>query len=237
MPADSTAQQLVSTEIRPWSTKIPRLARRTPLLSAVHAQWLPLAFLLAAPAVMTLDRSVAQWCSTHALPSELRKLPQIGELYSNGLVVPILALIIDRLDVAKRRFLPHLLTAAWGAGITADLIKLVVGRIRPHHFNFHGNVWSTFTGLFPILSGGSTQQSFPSAHVAVAAGLTTVLVRLYPRAAWLFVVLAALAGCQRILCGAHYVSDVFVGAAVGLIFARMVLSTRWFALPAGQVRI
>jgi membrane-associated phospholipid phosphatase len=55
--------------------------------------------------------------------------------------------------------------------------------------------------------------------MATAAGLAIVLAQLYPRGRWLFPVIAGLAGAQRVLENAHFVSDVFWGAAVGCIFA------------------
>ena len=178
---------------------MPLPAWRAQPWSLSPAQLLAVTCLLVAPIAMAVDCPVSQWCLTHKIPGEVRKVLQIGELYSNGLVLLVIALAIHQLDAAKRRFLPHLLVAAWGAGMTANLIKMMVGRIRPCHFDFHGNVWSTFTGWFSSLTGGSSHQSFPSAHVAVAAGLTTVLSRMYPQTPWLFVLLAVLAGCQRIL--------------------------------------
>ena len=40
---------------------------------------------------------------------------------------------------------------------------------------------------------------------------------LYPKGKWLFLLLALLVACQRIECGAHYLSDVLCGAAVSCL--------------------
>lgn len=196
---------------------------------------LPSIFVLAAIVALAVDFQIAQWCAGHRLPRELGKLLSIGETCFHGLGVLVIVIAMSQLDVARRKFIPHVLWASLGAGMAANGIKLMVGRVRPHSFDFHGDVWSSFTGVFPMLGSGSSGQSFPSAHVAVAAGLTLVLSRLYPQAKWFFVVLAVLAGCQRINCRAHYLSDVLVGAAVGMIFASAILSTNTFLIPpAGQ---
>jgi membrane-associated phospholipid phosphatase len=110
------------------------------------------------------------------------------------------------------------LACAAAAGGTTDLLKLLIARIRPHDFSFDGSVWATFQ-QFP----GSGGQSFPSGHTATAAGLAAGLIWLYPQGRLLFSLLTVLVGCQRIVSGAHYPSDVLVGAAVGCFVAQFIL--------------
>ncbi len=93
-----------------------------------------------------------------------------------------------------------------------------------------GTVWSTFGHCFSALGVGSAGQSFPSAHTATAAGLAAALTWLYPQGRLLFPLLAILVGCQRIVCGAHYLSDVCIGAAAGCLVAQFFL--RVGRLPA-----
>ncbi len=59
--------------------------------------------------------------------------------------------------------------------------------------------------------------------MAAAAGLTAALIWLYPRGRWLFVLFAALAGCQRMASGSHFPSDVLWGAAIGSVPALLLL--------------
>jgi len=105
----------------------------------------------------------------------------------------------------------------------ADLLKLCILRIRPCQFNFDGPVWTTFNQWFPLFGIGSSGQSFPSAHTATAVGLAAALTWLYPRGRLLFPLFAMLVGCQRIASGAHFLSDVLVGAAAGCVVAQLVL--------------
>jgi membrane-associated phospholipid phosphatase len=94
-------------------------------------------------------------------------------------------------------------------------------------------VWSTFGQWFSALGAGSPGQSFPSAHTATAVGFAAALTWLYPQGRLLFPLLAVLVGCQRIACGAHYLSDVLVGAAAGCLVAQFILAVGrlpvWFA--------
>ena len=75
--------------------------------------------------------------------------------------------------------------------------------------------------------------SLPSGHSAMVAALGCALVRVaWPRARWLapvIVVLAALGCIARIAVGAHWPSDVLVGAAIGVlsVAAGDAVDARW----------
>ena len=57
-----------------------------------------------------------------------------------------------------------------------------------------------------------------------------MLARLYPRAPWVFFVLAAGCGITRILARAHFLSDVVLAAGLGWVVA-FALDRRWPAQP------
>ncbi len=103
--------------------------------------------------------------------------------------------------------------------MAANACKLILARIRPHSFSFHGDVADTFGRWFPWASGGSDLQGFPSAHMATAIGLAIGLAWLYPRGRALFFLLALSAGGQRVVSGDHFLSDVVWGAAAGAFCA------------------
>ena len=107
----------------------------------------------------------------------------------------------------------------------ANLLKMIIVRSRPNDvpLDFHGSVWATFGHWLPMFSGQSGLQSFPSAHTAAAAGLAAALIWLYPQGRLLFTLLAVLVGCQRIVSGAHFPSDVLIGAAAGCLAATFFL--------------
>ena len=88
-------------------------------------------------------------------------------------------------------------------------------------------MWSSFGPWLPLGSLGSASQSFPSAHTATAVGLAISLAYVYPAARWLFCVLPLLVAYQRMDSGAHFLSDVLCGAAVGCIVAVVTLRARW----------
>ena len=72
-------------------------------------------------------------------------------------------------------------------------------------------------------------RAFPSAHAASAVGLAVALSRFYPQGRPLFVGLAVLACLQRMTSGAHFLSDVLAGAAIGYLFAHACVGNGWLA--------
>jgi membrane-associated phospholipid phosphatase len=216
---------------------------------AIEFLLLPLALVAAAVAAlsMDLDCPLAQWCGGDRCPRFFRDLFHYAEPFGHGSGVLIVAAIVFILDVEHRWALPRVLGCALFSGLMADGVKMLIARARPYDFDFNGNVWTTFGAWFPLTSAGSGGQSFPSAHTATAVGFALGLTWLYPRGRYLFPLIAALVACQRIESGAHFLSDVLCGAAVGYLVATALLrigplprcfafwEQRW-KLPAGASR-
>lgn len=153
------------------------------------------------------------------------------EPFGQPTAVLVVAAAIAVCDARRRVAMPRLIAAALGSGLAADLVKLLVARTRPHHFDLIGSVFETFRGFAPG-AAGSALQSCPSAHTATAVGFALALTSLFPAGRPLFVSLAALVALQRIEGGAHYLSDTCWGAAVGstvcLAVFHPALWGRWF---------
>lgn len=209
--------------------------------SSAAWRWLPLALLAMATMAMAADCVVAQWFASRPYPGLLAELIEVCESFGNGLGVVVMALLIYQLDADRRRMLPRVLTASLGAGMAANGVKMLLARTRPRAFDFESGVLATFGEWLPLGRGGAAVQSFPSAHVATAFGLAVVLAWLYPRARWTFAALAVLVACQRMQSGSHYLSDVLIGTAMGLLVARACvqpggLATRFERLEARLTR-
>jgi len=191
-----------------------------PRLRTVWQLWTTAAVLGATGvATMAVDLPVARWVERGACPDWIEKLATQGETFGHGLGIILIVLIIGVLDPGHRAAIPRILAASLGSGLAANVLKLLVARVRPHHFDLGGDALDSFAGWLPMLTNASWQQGFPSSHMATAAGLAIVLANFFPRGRWLFPGLAALAGLQRVLELAHFPSDVLWGAAVGCIFA------------------
>ncbi len=199
------------------------------LFPRIAWRWLPLALLALAALTMAADCAIAQWFAARPYPRLLAELIEVCESFGNGLGVFVLALVIYQLDAERRWVLPRVLTASLGAGMAANGLKMLLARTRPRAFDFDGGVLATFGDWLPLGRGGAVVQSFPSAHTATAVGLAVALAWLYPRGRWTFGALAVLVACQRMQSASHYLSDVLVGAAVGLIVARGCVESGWLA--------
>jgi membrane-associated phospholipid phosphatase len=157
----------------------------------------------------------------------------VFEPFGQGLMgLIVVVALLHQLDPSRRWAIPRLVACTAASGVMADLLKLLIVRVRPHDFAFDGSVWSTFGPWLPGWDAGSSGQSFPSGHTATAVAMAAVLMWLYPNGRRLFLTLAVLVGCQRIECGAHYPSDVLFGAAAGCVAALCFLHVgclpRWF---------
>jgi membrane-associated phospholipid phosphatase len=95
------------------------------------------------------------------------------------------------------------------AGITTTVLKVVLGRSRPYlnkgEFNFN---------LFDIKNENN---SLPSGHTTVAFTISTVLAKRIDNvyASIALYGLASLTAYQRIYSNNHWISDTFLGAAIG----------------------
>ncbi len=105
------------------------------------------------------------------------------------------------------------------SGIAANLIKWLLGRWRPKMF-FSEGLYG-----FELFGVGYGQTSFPSGHATTAWALAFTLSLLYPRLRPLWIALALLVTASRVVIGAHYTSDVVMGAYVGILTA--LLLWRW----------
>ncbi len=172
-------------------------------------------------ACLALDVPLARFVADDNSPGFLRKICGFAELFGHGLGVLSICVVIAVLDPWHRYALPRIAVTSLGAGLLANVFKLLIARDRPRSVDFtliHRGL-ETFGDWLPLASNASGGQGFPSSHTASAAALAIVLAAFYPRGRWLFPACAALAGLQRILSDAHFASDVLWGAALGCIFA------------------
>lgn len=185
-----------------------------------------LVLVLIAPAALLIDLPLAIWARDQAYPKFLVKACNLSEFFAHGFGVCIIAWIIALFDSRGWRRGLTVLVAALSAGLTGDVIKLLIYRVRPRDFDFSGGILTTFQEWLPIGTRNieHLSSSFPSSHAAVAAGLTFVLMFLYPKGRPVFAVLCFLACAQRVFAGAHFLSDVLFGAGIGWCIAFVVVS-------------
>lgn len=97
------------------------------------------------------------------------------------------------------------------SGLSADLVKFIVGRARPKLY-FSDHLYG-----FDFFHWEHAWTSFPSGHSATALSVAIFLAILYPR--WRFAALfgGILVAFSRIFLAQHYISDVIAGSYLGMI--------------------
>jgi membrane-associated phospholipid phosphatase len=164
-------------------------------------------------AFFVLDRPVLAWAEgiqSDATENVIRIVNRFGGGMNPALVVGFF--LVAGIAYLDRRWVSHavaMAVAGLGAGLAAQIIKLLVGRARPE-------LW-----LGPAHYAPGSSTSFPSGHTVGAFALAGVLVfgaRSRPLRAIAFL-LACAVGISRILAFRHWASDVVASAAVGLVAA------------------
>jgi membrane-associated phospholipid phosphatase len=106
--------------------------------------------------------------------------------------------------------------------ILTIVMKGATSRLRPRDVPVGGDFADTW-----FQSKGSNwlrgHGSFPSGHTIAAFSVATVISRRYPKQRWLpyvFYGLAGVVGFSRLSLSSHFLSDVFVGGALGYTISR-----------------
>ena len=171
---------------------------------------------------------------------ELEVLQQFGAPAS----IAIAFLLMLALDRNRARRILDVIFAAVATSLTALALKMLIGRPRPvlgDPDSIHGPLTAvnvkpgeTAAVIYAWQLGADGVErlwSLPSSHTGAAVALATVLAVLYPRLVWFAVAMAALVGSCRVLFGAHWPSDVLVGAAlahaIAYPVARFYVGTRF----------
>ena len=111
-----------------------------------------------------------------------------------------------------------LLIAMVAASAILHSIKLLLGRRRPRdHFEhgLRGVRWFAFDTQY---------DSFPSGHSVTIFCVATIATAAWPAFAALWFAVAAVLALTRAVLTSHYLSDVLIGAALGLVMARETLA-------------
>ncbi len=112
------------------------------------------------------------------------------------------------------------------AGAVAEVLKLIIGRERPTRL-IEGEFIEQMYVFKPVLGAlrDSSNLGMPSSHAAVAFAGAVAMALVAPTQRGLVLSLAGLCALSRIVASAHTLSDVVVGALVGVVMAVWV--SRW----------
>lgn len=187
------------------------------------------------------DMAISRAARSIGLGGDIRREVEAWQQYGQLVSMLFVAALIVLLDGKRWRRLLDMAAAAVCSGIVLNLMKMFIGRPRPKFDDAHTVLWPT--GMYPIPGPNHTEVmahaydlgkgissdlwSMPSSHTAYAMVLSLFLVAMYPRLRWLAWGMVVFVGLARVATGAHWATDVIVGAAVGYIIARPAIRGYW----------
>ena len=102
------------------------------------------------------------------------------------------------------------------ASFVGIILKVLIGRARPVFYEA-----LNMTGFYPFARDWAFH-SMPSGHTMASFAGLVMIGMLVPRAKWFTWTLAIIIGVSRVCVGAHWPSDVILGAFIGMIAADVV---------------
>lgn len=102
------------------------------------------------------------------------------------------------------------------ASLIAQVLKVIIGRARPIFYEA-----LNMTGFFPFTADWAFN-SMPSGHTTASFAGLVMLGLLAPKIKWFTWTLAVIIGVSRVCCGAHWPTDVILGAFIGMVVADFV---------------
>ena len=203
--------------------------------------WAGLLFILTGLLALAIDRRLAHFIYDHVSARAHKALDGVTHYAKAGhwLAAAVLALIVaaglrhfhvfpEEVAQLINYSLAFIASLTLGSAIL-HVIKLVIGRRRPRDDMEMG-----LYGFMP-LAFNSDYNSFPSGHALTICCVAVIFTCVWPHWWPVWFAVAALLAVTRALLTAHFLSDVLIGAGIGLIAAREVLqlgfpgfSPAWF---------
>jgi membrane-associated phospholipid phosphatase len=188
--------------------------------------WAGLLFLVIGVACLTIDRRAAHLFYDHINEPFFVFLDRTTHWAKGGLWLTVAMVTYagsqiamhalpgqPTLHVAAKASLAFMACLAAGSAVL-HAVKRVLARRRPRDEMEMG-----LYGFIPF-SFESQYNSFPSGHALTIMCVAVVTGCFVPHLAWLWFSLALWLGLTRAFLTAHFLSDVFVGAGIGLLAAR-----------------
>ena len=108
------------------------------------------------------------------------------------------------------------LCSVFTASVITGILKFILGRARPVFFEALDR-----TGFYPWNNEWAFN-SMPSGHTTAGFAALVMIGMLFPKIKWATWTTAILIGVSRICIGAHFPSDVILGAFIGMVTADFV---------------
>lgn len=113
----------------------------------------------------------------------------------------------------KNSYVFYVFCSVFLAYITTGFLKILIGRARP---------FVSGESYFVPCNFDRIMHSMPSGHAAVSFAGLVMIGMLFPRIKWATWTMAIIIGLSRIYVGAHWPSDIILGAFIGMLCADFV---------------
>jgi len=175
-------------------------------------------FVAAGLACIAFDRQSSHYLYDHVSAGFWRFLDSTTHMAkaSHWLIAAALAYLLalyERWETVRLCALAFAAGVALGS-VVLHTIKLLLGRRRPRD-----DIEMGLYGFMP-LAFDTDYNSFPSGHALTIMCVAVIASAMWPMLWPLWFAIALWLGLTRALLTAHYLSDVLVGAGIGLISAR-----------------
>ena len=158
----------------------------------------------------------------------------LGKIFSakNWLVIPFLVVVVfyvrkiiqtkskvnlfETYTKVRGSYAFWVFCSVCAASVVGLLIKCILGRARPALYSMWG------LPEFEWFTSAYNYHSMPSGHTLAAFAGLVMIGMLAPRGRWFFWSLATIIGVSRVCVGAHWPSDVILGAFIGTVAAIIV---------------
>lgn len=130
--------------------------------------------------------------------------------------ISLTAFLRDFLQKTKNSYAFFVFCSVLSAGIVTKVLKTFIGRARPIFFEA-----LNMTGFYPP-SLEWAFNSMPSGHTSATFAGLVMLGLLAPKIKWATWTVAIIVGASRVAYGAHWPTDVLLGAFIGMAAADLV---------------
>lgn len=173
--------------------------------------------------IVLLDGPLAEYFKpqfgsrVHVYAAELTDVAKAGPFFAVSIVIAMLGYVAGKVQKTRNSVWSEV--TRWGfqalmaflfSGVVVQLLKHLLGRKRPYA------VESLSPHEFHFFTANYEFHSFPSGHSQVMFTAATLLWLIWPKGGIVWFVTAGLIALTRVITLNHWMSDVLIGAYVGI---------------------
>ena len=164
--------------------------------------------------IARFDLAFSSFCLQHRFNLQVARISKAVSRSGDGHFYAVLGIVLWLFDsMSGGDFL--------AAGLMAFAIELPIYWVLKNSFKRRRP--QELSNLLTAFITPSDRYSLPSGHTTAAFVMVTLIGEFYPSFYLLAVIWASFIGLSRILLGVHFITDVVIGAGLGLVCAKAAL--------------